>query len=622
MKSKFLVEMIYNAALMRKLGILSGKETVKSALDRVTGAIFKVDSKLTGSDNRSFQEAVRLQVNSGSFIFGTPILRNAGRVNQVTAACTVLPIGMRGKHPNFEAFRQSSDAAMNRGIGTGYDLSDLDEPVDALLEFNSILYQITERMRKEKNRSGASMATLRCDHPRILDFINVKRNADFNVWRFNLSVLVTSDFMEAVKQDKSWTLRDKSGNAVGSIKARDLFKAMADAAHYCGEPGLLFKDRYEADNPTPQWEYKSTAPCAEIAMAPGDACQFSYLNLSSFILDIEFNWENFDEAIAILTRVLDDSVQTTLDNVPEELQLPLVKEKRRIGVGVMGFADLLIKLGIPYDDPRASQLANQISERLEFYSKTASIQLARERGPFPAYECSRYKDLTWLTRKMPSMDTKTSETRTEAPKDDRGTISQERWDALYRGMWTIGLRNAATTALPPTGASATIVNISNSIEPRFSLKDTTDQILPFVIEAIDRQITDEGEKKEILEYIQKKGECSKKALKKLPFLKTARQISPDAHLKVQAEFQKYLDEAISKTVNLPQATTSDKVLEVFKTAYDKGLKGITVFRDNCLSERKITHHLGLESSTFFTQKTSASAKSVSYDKKPTDGPAI
>lgn len=565
---------IYNPlseSIMKKRGILRDNETIQDVLNRVLSALISIDRELSQNQiDTAFEEKLIALVSEGSLILGTPILTNAGRASQVTAACTVLPIKLNHGQADYDFFRLHSYNMLGSALGTGYDLSAIDNPVEALIEFNHILNDMNTRFIQDNKRPVASMATLRADHPMILEYIRCKRNVDFFKWRFNISVFLSDELMTAAQCGQMWPLKDSHGTVVNQINADELIREIAECAHFCGEPGVLFKDRLERDNPTPQWSYQSTAPCAEIAMAEGDACQFSYLNLASFVSNSSFDTEKFAESVHVLTRFLDSSVEYTLKNQSEAgLALPLVYEKRRIGVGITGFADLLIKLEIPYDAPEAIILAQQISELLDFHSKKSSVELAKTRGKFPSCDRSRYLDPDWVRRKSSKMT---------------GVIPLESWDTLYTEILEYGIRHATTTAMPPTGTSSTIANISKSLEPHFSFKDYAGEVISIITDAIEKHFTPE-QHHEVVRQLNKDGFFSEEICLQKPFLKTACQIAPDSHIAIQAGFQLFLDDSISKTVNLDQKTTVEDILDIIYQSYNMGLKGLAVFRNHCLSER-------------------------------------
>lgn len=554
-------------------GIIEPHETAEIATNRALDGLVALDAELSGYYDETFAKAARTFVEEGVIVFGTPVLTNAGREGRVTAACTVLPVQVSEGRLRVDEFLASSQSALEKAIGTGYDLSDMQNPVEALTELNEALNVINDGLLKEKKRPVASMVTLRADHPRVADFVRAKRDVDFADWRVNISLFVTAELFEAASLGEDWPLRDQTGRVVDYINATELLADIADCAHYCGEPGILFKDRMERDNPTPYWPYVSTAPCAEVSMAVGEACQFSYVNLGQLTAEDEsgqryLDVSRFGEVVSVLTRLLDASVEQTIRN-SGDLVLPLVKMKRRIGVGITGFADLLVKLDLPYDSAESVELAAQISELLDYHSKKASHVLAVERGPFPSYESSRFLDLDWLNRK--------SYART-------GVVTEQDWNRLLYSIANFGIRHASTTSLPPTGTSSFLVGASKSLEPLFTLLGSDGEVLPHVYDYLVRR-GEQGIAAIGCIALDPMSSIPAQLIDDFPTLKTARQIEPGAHLDVQAAFQAHLDEALAKTVNMPNHSTPDDVLALLYDVHQTGLKGVTVFRDGCLRER-------------------------------------
>lgn len=560
--------------LMQSRGIIDMKEEVFHALERTIKSLLTIDESLSGGFfDVAFADKVIDFVNRGVIVFGTPILTNAGRPKSVTAACTVLPLRFKEGAFDVSHFRAESMSVFDNAIGTGYDLSALTHPAETVKELNGILDEINQTLIRDKKRPVASMVTLRADHPNIVPFIRAKRDADFSLWRCNISVFVTEELFKAASHGARWLLRDNDHVVVDSMPADALLHEIALSAHYCGEPGILFKDRLEKDNPTPHWHYASTAPCAEIAMAEGDACQFSYVNVASCVTaEGAFDDELFGVAVGCVTRLLDASVEHTIMQ-SDQLGLSLVKQKRRIGVGIMGFADLLIAMRLPYDHPGTTELATRISELLDYHSKRVSVKLAEERGCFPAFHESRYTDYTWVSRKL---------------IHKTGVVSLAAWEQLFTDLKKYGIRHASTTALPPTGTSSTIVGVSPSLEPLFTLTDMRGNIIPSV-----RQALTKASGALLLDVYACLGSSwtyieDEKILATVPYLRTARQIDPVKHIHMQSAFQKFLDESVAKTINLPCEATVQQVEEILWHAYYDGLKGITVFRDRCLMERSMT----------------------------------
>lgn len=243
------------------------------------------------------------------------------------------------------------------------------------------------------------MAVLRVNHPKIVEFIECKRQADFSCWAFNNSVLLTDEFMDKAKNNESYDLVTSDGRKVDEMPAREVLQKIAEAAHYCGEPGILFPERFEEENPTPDYKYEGYSPCGEIAMAKGETCQFSYINLANFVLEEgkKFDFHRLAQVVRDLTRALDDTIECSIKHSMSPSTV--VSDKRRIGIGVCGLADMFFKLRLGYDSEEAVLLAENILSAIDFHSKLESIQLASERGAFPFFQKSRFAAKDWVLRK-------------------------------------------------------------------------------------------------------------------------------------------------------------------------------------------------------------------------------
>jgi ribonucleoside-diphosphate reductase alpha chain len=377
------------------------------------------------------------------------------------------------------------------------------------------------------------MITLDADHPKVVEFIRIKKDADFNLWRANLSVVF-------------------NGTANHADKRFDqLIDELADAAHYCGEPGVLFFDRFEMDNPTPKLPYLSTAPCAEVGLASGELCHFMYVNLDEISGNGNVDWNKLASAVRLAVRSLDAAVELSIDTGA----YPQVQLKRRIGVGVMGFHSLLIRLGIPYASEHAVEIAKQLSEFVTYQAHTMSVELAAERGSFPIFEDSRWTDPVWINRK--------SSKRT-------GIISGTEWSHLTDNIRRYGIRNSSVVSYPPTGNASEIVEVSKAYEPFFVPKQASSST------EHKRQNTSSAIKR----FLDAGGDPGS------PIIATAYEIPARWHLAIHAAFQSFSDESGSKTINLDNKITVNGVRELLRSSREMGLKGLTVFRDRCLLERR------------------------------------
>lgn len=506
------------------------------------------------------------------FLPNSPTLMNAGSELGQLSACFVLPVGDSIE----EIFDAVKFAAMihKSGGGTGFSFSRLrpknsrvgttggvaSGPVSFLRIFNTA----TEQIKQGGTRRGANMGILRIDHPDILEFIRAKeQEGEFN--NFNLSVGITEAFMQAVEQDRDYALvNPASGKEQGRLNAREVFNLLVDKAWQSGDPGIIFLDRINRDNPTPaQGEIESTNPCGEQPLLPYEACNLGSLNLSSFFVpghldetnpaDRGIDWAGLERTIALAVRFLDnvvDASQFPLERIAEQ-----VRRNRKIGLGVMGWADLLYQLRIPYDSADAITLAERIMDFIETRGRAASIQLAAERGPFPAYETSVYP-----TKGIPP------------------------------------LRNATITTIAPTGTLSILAGCSSGVEPLFALsfaRNVMDgerlmEVNPHFEEAL-REI--DCYSQPLLEGVAELG--SIQSLDQLPedlrrVFVTAMDIAPEWHLRMQAAFQRHTDNAVSKTVNLPNSATRDDIFAIYWMAYEEGCKGVTVYRDGSKSTQVLT----------------------------------
>lgn len=543
-------------AVMQDRGLLMPGLCVGETFRRLIKEICRIDADLGGDKTADFGARLGALIRDGVVVLGTPLLQNIGRGSLSAAACTVLRPLDDSQFAADSGLLRISAALLGDATGIGFDLSALARPDLSLTQLNAHLVEIDQTLRAANKRPVASMATLRDDHPQIVSFLRAKRDVDFADWRLNISMFASDAFFAAVDADAVWPLRDGDGRVVEMLPARNLLREVAASAHYCGDPGLLFRDRMERDNPTPQWSYVSTAPCAELAMAQGDACHFSYVNVGALVRDGVLDHALFEEAATCLVRMLDAATEVTVRGRGDALWL--VAQKRRIGVGITGFADLLLRLRLPYDSHGAAAIAAELAEALEFYTKRASVALARDRGAFPAIAESRYRDRAWVGRKLEGKLLK---------------IGRDRWDALIDDILRHGVRNASTTSMPPSGTSSEIVGASKSLEPYLSLRDREGALFEAFREFAPASCADEAQ-----------ADCDE-ALLALPFVALAQDIEPLSHLAIQAGFQSFLDDGISKTVNLDRDCIIDDVFELLRDAYRYGVKGVAVFRDDCLIER-------------------------------------
>lgn len=506
-------------------------------------------------------------MTSWRFLPNSPTLMNAGTDLGQLSACFVLPVGDSIE----EIFDAVKHAAMihKSGGGTGFSFSRLRPRESRVgstggvasgpLSFLRIFNTATEQIKQGGTRRGANMGILRIDHPDIMDFIRAKeRDGEFN--NFNLSVALTEAFMQAVEEDAEYPLvSPHNGEETSRLKAREVFDLLVRKAWESGDPGIVFIDRINRDNPTPdQGEIESTNPCGEQPLLPYEACNLGSINLSAFHIpghehdpnpaDKGIDWKELKRVIHLSVRFLDNVIDASrfpLERITERVHL-----NRKIGLGVMGWADLLFQLGIPYDSQEALNLAERLMAFVRDEGRAGSRQLAKERGPFPAYGSS---------------------------------VFAEREMGPYR--------NATITTIAPTGTLSILAGCSSGVEPLFALSFARHVMdgerLVEVNPHFEAAMKENGcYSAKLMEAVAAKGSIHEmdylpESLRKI--FVTAMDIDPVWHLKMQAAFQKFTDNAVSKTVNLPNSASIEDIRKIYWMAYEEGCKGVTVYRDGCKS---------------------------------------
>jgi len=529
-------------------------ETPDGMFQRVAAAVAR-PAELYREDagywrSRFYQSMSRLE-----FLPNSPTLMNAGLPNGQLAACFVLPVE-DDLEAIFAALSQMARIHQSGG-GTGFSFSRLRPREDRVrstggvtsgpLSFMDLFDQTTAVIRQGGRRRGANMAALRVDHPDIEEFIAAKKTGG-RLENFNLSVAVTDAFWSALTARQTFPLRNpRSGVIVRYVKAQHLFDQIVDSAWAVGDPGLLFIDEINRGNPTPALgAIESTNPCGEQPLLAYESCTLGSLNLGAFVAAEDIDWQRLAGAIGDAVVFLDNVIDA--NHYPFPAIEAATKRTRKIGLGVMGLADLLARLGLPYDSAPALQLAEKIAKFLSDQARSASIELAQRRGSFPAFA-----------------------------------------ESLWPRRGFHALRNAGLTCVAPTGTISLIAGASSAIEPYFAL-------------ALSRRLLDGETRCDInalietelaamgalgikaLEAVKHKG--SVKDLTELPAelrrrFPIAREISPESHLRMQAAFQNHVDAAVSKTVNLAPDSAPAVVKNIFMRAHDLRLKGITVYRYGC-----------------------------------------
>lgn len=536
-------------------------ESPEDLVLRVCEAVALADKKYGRSDREVSETAEMFYglLSSLDFLPNSPTLMNAGRELGQLSGCFVLPVG-DSMEDIFDAVKYTA-LIHKSGGGTGFSFSRLRPKNDAVkttkgvssgpISFMTVFDAATETVKQGGMRRGANMGILRVDHPDVIEFITCKHdNAKLN--NFNISVAVTDEFMKAVAKDETYSLKSpKSGVVVATHKAREVFDLIVKSAWKNGDPGIVFIDRINKDNPTPQiGAIEATNPCGEQPLLPNESCNLGSINLSNMVVNGDSS--NGYKMRVDETRLISVTRKAVafLDNVVDinKYPLPQIAEmtlgNRKIGLGVMGFADMCFKLGVKYDSEDGLQIAEYIMSTIQRIAHEESMHRGLERGNFPNYVKSVFPDVS-------------------------------------------SRRNAAVTTIAPTGTLSIIAGCSSGIEPLFSLVFTR-RILDgaellevnqtFEAVARARGFYSESLMKEIL----KKGSIQGIAfipdeVKKV--FVTAHDITPEWHIRMQAAFQKYTDNAVSKTVNFPNSATEKDVADVYLTAYYSGCKGVTIYRD-------------------------------------------
>ena len=498
----------------------------------------------------------------------SPTLMNAGRELQQLSACFVLPVE---DSLDFIFDKVKQTALIHKsGGGTGFSFSRLRPAGDVVgstggiasgpVSFIRAFDTATDVVKQGGTRRGANMGILNVNHPDIRAFIKSKEDGVY-LNNFNISVGVTREFMEKAKAGLYFDLiSPRTGEVVGRENAREIFDLMAEMAWTTGDPGLVFLDVINRDNPNPQLgTIESTNPCGEQPLLPYESCNLASVNLTRMVkyspstFEVSIDWDRLAGAVRTTVHLLDNVIDMNRYPIPEIEEMS--KRTRRIGLGVMGFSDLLIQLGIPYDSEEALAVAEQVMGRIQQETNDASAELASRRGPFPAWEGSAYN--------QPSA------------QPNAGSV-------LGSGP----MRNSAPTTIAPTGTISIIAGASSGVEPLFALSyvrnvmDNTRLVEGYpYFQAVAKS---EGfYSPELMEQLAERGTLETIDVPQWvkEVFRTSHDISPEWHVRMQAAFQKHTDNSVSKTINFPKDATVDEVRRAYMLAYDLGCKGITVYRD-------------------------------------------
>jgi len=569
-------------------------ETPEALFRRVAKAVASAEGRFgkSFSEIQFVEDSFFQLITSLDFLPNSPTLMNAGRKLGQLSACFVLPVG-DSMDSIFDAVKNAAIIHKSGG-GTGFSFSQLRPSGDVVgstkgissgpVSFMTVFDTATEAVKQGGTRRGANMGMLRVDHPDIVNFITCKDNSE-KLNNFNISVALTEEFMRAVEEDGTYSLiNPRTKKVVSSMKAREVFELIVKHAWKNGEPGIVFLDRVNQANPTPHLgAIESTNPCGEQPLLPFESCNLGSINLSHMVRLAdgarEVDWVKLRETTWKAVHFLDNVIEVNKYPIKEIEEQ--TRANRKIGLGVMGWADMLIQLEIPYNSAEALKLAEDIMGFITEEGKKASESLAEERGVFPNYEGSIY-------------------------------------DGIRR------IRNATLTTIAPTGSLSILAGCSSGIEPLFAVSFVRNVMegtkLIEVNPHFERVAKERGFwSRELLERISEKNSIAEFEEipddVKLTFV-TAHDISPEDHIRMQAAFQKHVDNAVSKTVNFPNSATIEDVARVYSLAYELGCKGVTVYRDGSRDEQVLSVKRTADSAKEKSITTDAQTGKIIPRKRP------
>ncbi|MCE4621665.1 MAG: adenosylcobalamin-dependent ribonucleoside-diphosphate reductase, partial [Desulfurococcales archaeon] len=616
------LKLLYQRYLIRRLdGRVS--ETPDNAFQRVASYVALAEYLYGGDYERTRAVFYELMATL-RFLPNSPTLMNAGTRYPQLAACFVVPL-KDSMDEILEALRVSA-WIFKSGAGAGYDFSPL-RPRGSLIlgtggrssgptSFMRLFDMLADVIKEGGKRRAAMMAVMHDWHPDILEFAKLKCGAQGALENFNISVGVHDRFLEQALSGGRWSLYDprycpeiltarseelqrisESCEAVRVISAKDLLDTIAECAWSTGDPGLVFIDRINEHNPTPGMGFiHATNPCGETPLLDWEACNLGSININYYVDEKRgaIRWDELARDVELAIRFLDNVIDVSM--YPDKRITEAVRRTRKVGLGVMGWADALARLGIPYDSHDALFLADKVMEYIAYHARKASTELAGERGAYPAFKGSIHREgrFNFEPQKPASEIYDYSRVSSEAKRivEDRPGLD---WELLRKEMRR-GTRNATVTTIAPTGSISIIAGVSSSIEPFFALVYVRHSDIGSWIEVngiLQKWLLENGLLNEdILVEIAGRGGGIRWAPWAPEYLKrilpTALEIHWEWHVRMQAAFQRWVDNAVSKTVNVPSYVKVDDVKDVFLLAWRLGCKGITVFRDKSREEQVLS----------------------------------
>lgn len=590
MLSKNAITVLEKRYLLKdQLGKLA--ETPEGLFQRVASALAEPDRRYGANDAQvaaTTQQFYDLTYDL-DFLPNSPTLANAGTRTGQLSACFVLPVpdDLGG------IFESIKNAALihQTGGGTGFSFSRLRPKNDLVastkgvssgpVSFMDVFNAATESIKQGGMRRGANMGILRVDHPDIMDFVSHKEDLT-KLTNFNISVAVTDAFMEALKNGTTYALLNpRTGEELDQLDARTVFNEVVQRAWSTGEPGVVFLDRMNEYCPVP-WmgKYEATNPCGEQPLIPYESCNLGSINLERFVIDTAagpvVDWDRLRGVIHVSTHLLDNVIDANKYPIPEIREV--THATRKIGLGVMGFARMLFRLGVGYGSPESLAIAEQLMSFIDFESKVKSLELAKSRGQFAGRDGHEAESNEIFYRMFAERDARP------------GRHPQANYMALWPEVEQFGLRNSTTTTVAPTGTLSIIADTSGGCEPVFALAFKRWQADTHMVD-VDSVFLDYAKdtgffSDELMAAIDKNhGTLDHLTGFDVPadavrIYRTAHDISPEEHVRIQAAFQHYNDSATSKTINFNETATIEDVEQAYRLAYETGCKGITVYRNN------------------------------------------